>query len=307
MFDRTIQFERKALDTGNTGQVSGVLATDGEASDGHILNMAGGELRTGLPLLFNHDPYDGNLGSWVSFDEGKHAIRGTAQIEMDGIGDRSEWRKDVAHMVGKGHIGAFSIRWDESSPPMRRTDLDPKHPAYVDKDHEQNLMKLYGLYFDDWRMIEGSVVSTPADEAALIGRMRSAGHGARQHWVRVIERMAGCTPTPEGEPNPIIEAFRSINLDELERIELSDGRDYYVPLEVIQRMQEVRPEIVTECVMRSEENCEGVTPAATHCATGVANLERADLFDLIREELAPAYQLMRKEWRELLFNALGRI
>jgi hypothetical protein len=269
--------------------------------------MEGGTLREGSPLLFNHDAYEGNLGSWVSFAHGGDAIRGTAQIEMDGVGDRSAWRKDVAHMVGRGHIGAFSLRWDENSPPTRRTDLDKDHHAYVSKDRETNLMKLYGLYFDSWRMIEGSVVSTPADEAALIGRMRDAKNGARDHWARVLARIAGHVPTPDADTNPIIEAFRSIDLDELEKIELSDGRAYYVPLEVFERITAVVPDLSPESVMPLETECVSETPAPTPETAGAVHLERADLVQLLREEVAPTYKLMREEWREILFSALGRI
>ena len=54
-----------------TGALSGILATDGEAQDGHILNIDGGDFEDGAPMLFGHDDFSGsrNLGSWDTFDK----------------------------------------------------------------------------------------------------------------------------------------------------------------------------------------------------------------------------------------------
>ena len=37
------------------GEIRGVLVTDGEASDGHILNIRGATIDPGLPLVWSHD------------------------------------------------------------------------------------------------------------------------------------------------------------------------------------------------------------------------------------------------------------
>lgn len=176
------------------GAVRGVLVTDGEASDGHILNIKGGEIPERPPLLFGHDDYTGtgNLGSWDSLNKfygngglGEQGIRGDAQIELDGAGNQLAWRQDIAHMVGKGHIGAFSVRWTEVGDPVRRVNLPSDHPAFVD-DKKATGRQRWGYYFEKWRLLEGSIVTLGADPAALIGRMQQSHGNVRSLWRDVI-------------------------------------------------------------------------------------------------------------------------
>ncbi len=192
-YERTCSIER-AEDGAAAGLISGILATNGEALDGHILNMDGVNLPDRAPLLFGHDDYTGtgNLGSWTGFRKfgegkklGKHGIRGTAQIELSGEGSQAAWRSDVAHMIDKGHIGAFSVRWDEIGDPVARVNLPSDHPAFVDS-KKANGRQRWGLYFDKWRLLEGSVVTLGADPAALLGRMQASHGDVRGYWRKAI-------------------------------------------------------------------------------------------------------------------------
>jgi hypothetical protein len=184
-YKRTSAIERAAA--GSPGAIAGILATDGEASDGHILDIDGGDLTPGAPLLFGHDDFSGsrNLGSWSSFSVVKYgdgrAIRGAAQIELGGSGEQKAWREDVAHMIDQGHIGQFSIRWDPTDEPVKRTALPTEHAAYVDPKTAKG-RKGYGLYFPRWKMLEGSVVTLGADPLAMIGRMQDAEGALRSFW-----------------------------------------------------------------------------------------------------------------------------
>jgi hypothetical protein len=318
MYERTSTIDRAGVKpVSKTGQVSGILATSGEASDGHILNVGGGKLKRGSPLLFNHDAIDGNLGSWVDFDATGDVIRGTAQIELDGIGEKAAWRNDVAFMVDQGHIPGFSIRWKETKTPTRRVDLAKDHPAYVDAEREQDFNKLYGLYFDRWQMLEGSIVTLPSDQGALIGRMRDAKTDARTHWTRVLERMAG-KAEPDDLSRTILDSFNEIGLDELQSVELDDGRTFFVPRELAAKLSTrerkplPEPEVI-DVSLEIEEDAAALEPdEATPLVTAsedasVSELARDDLFDLIREEVAPVYQEIRKEWRELLYQIVGKV
>jgi len=185
-YERTSQIERA---DGSPGVISGILATDGEASDGHILNIAGMELPERAPLLFGHDDVTGtgNLGSWTEFDveasekPGESRIRGKASIELGGSGAQQAWRNDVSHMIEQGHISAFSVRWDPVGDPISRTSLPTDHFAYVDPKLAKG-RAAWGLYFDSSRLLEGSVVTLGADPAALIGRMQESEGDLRKFW-----------------------------------------------------------------------------------------------------------------------------
>jgi hypothetical protein len=197
------QFERKTRNAierqegdAPRGIVTGLVVTDGEASDGHILNIAGIEIPESPPLLFGHDDYSGrgNLGSWTSFEPvklgdtkklGGQGLRGVGQIELEGAGDQLAWREDVAHMIEKGHIGGLSIRWEDIDPPKRRVNLPSDHPAFIDI-KKANGRQEWGLWFDKSRMLEDSVVTLGADPGSLIGRMAESEGLVRANWRATI-------------------------------------------------------------------------------------------------------------------------
>ncbi len=182
----------RAADTGTTGEISGVLATDGEASDGDILHIPGGQMSAPMPLLFGHDTLPlgdalRHLGSWSGFTKGEHEIRGTARIELDaGEGASLEFRKDVAAMVGAGHINALSIRWEPTKPPQRRVNLPEDHYAFVNDATEKDPRKRYGYFFPGWRGLEGSIVTLGADRDAMIGRSLGGGEHRADAWLSIL-------------------------------------------------------------------------------------------------------------------------
>ena len=195
-YRRTIALER--AEGAQLGVIRAVLATDGEASDGHVLSIRGGEVAAGIPLLFGHDASSGraNLGSWKSFTFKPHEIHGEAVIELEGAGEQRAWREDVAHMVAAGHIGAVSVRWEPIGKPIKRTALAPASPAYVDAERETDWAKLNGYYFPRWRALEGSIVTLGADKAALIQRSLETSGRVAELWREVVEELE----RDEGEP-----------------------------------------------------------------------------------------------------------
>jgi len=193
-FQRVVQIERAGKS--EPGVVKGTLATDGEASDGHILNIEGLVAEAPKPLLFGHNAFDpwGNLGSWTDFSKTKHSLKGVAQIELNGVGANAEMRNDVAHMVDQGHIRSFSVRWSPLTPPVRRIELAPDHPAFIDSAKEKDWRKLYGLWFEKSTMDEGSIVTLGADPKAIIGRMRDSTGEARSIWRNQLEETLKSVP-----------------------------------------------------------------------------------------------------------------
>jgi len=198
------EFERTDLDVIERGEgdppgrVAGMLATDGEASDGDILDIDGGQIPKRAPLLFGHQDWSGdrNLGSWERFEKsetskngklGGKGIRGFGQIELGGSGESQAWRDDIAHMIERKHIGSLSVRWSAVGDPIRRVNLPSDHPAFVDSNTATG-NKRWGLFFPKWRLLEGSVVTLGADPAALIGRMRESTGEVRSNWRSTINR-----------------------------------------------------------------------------------------------------------------------
>ena len=161
----------------DTGAFEMTLATEGEASDGDILSIKGGHIPERMPMLTSHwnDP-SAQLGSITNpekmLKDSPPRLRATGHIEMSGEGVSAEIRRDLAHMIDKGHVTGVSIRWDEmpGKPPVRRVNLPSDHAYFVDAEAEKDHRKRYGLYFEQWRAMEGSVVALGADPGALIGR-----------------------------------------------------------------------------------------------------------------------------------------
>ncbi len=186
--ERTFEIERGSIDM-ETGEFPLVLATQGEASDGNILNIRGANIPERMPLQLNHanSPTE-TLGSILSTRQaqknGLPVLRATGQIELTGEGPLADIRRDLAHMISAGHIGAMSLRavGDKVTP---RTDLPKDHFAFVERD-EPNLNKRFGLFFERFTGLEGSIVALPADKGAIIGRAQETEGPVKEFWESMI-------------------------------------------------------------------------------------------------------------------------
>lgn len=172
-----------------TGLFQATLATEGEASDGHILSIKGGRIPARMPLLPAHwnDPTV-VLGSLTNpqkeLDHAPPRLRVTGQIEMDGKGMPLDLRQDIAHMIAKGHLTGMSIRWDDvdGKPPVRRVNLPSDHPAFVDEAKEKSWRKRTGFFFEHWQGMEGSVIPLGSDKKAFIGRAEETTGEVSTFW-----------------------------------------------------------------------------------------------------------------------------
>jgi len=200
--ERILEIEGRGKEDGSRFEFPMTLATDGEASDGHILSIEGAKIPDRMPLLVSHmNEPTLQLGSVVGAEKEDRRIRATGVIELEG--DLAERRRDLAHMIERGHVRAVSVRWDGIKATPRR-ELDPKHPAHV-KEGETDFRKRFGLYFDQWHALEGSVVSVGADPKALIGRIEAAEGDAVTFWRQFAE--AG-VPVPSDPVTPEVIAER---------------------------------------------------------------------------------------------------
>jgi len=191
-----------------TGEFSAILATEGEASDGHILSMKGLEVPERMPLLLSHkaDFSLPPLGSVLSPKKvnvqtkaGKlRALRVHPQVELSGEGAWPDIRRDTFMMVNSGHTTGMSIRWDTLKS-TRRINLPNNHPAYVDgtKDAVRETEAYWGHFIEKSRAREGSIVTLGADVEAQIGR------GATLTLMRMLEE----TEVEDGDTSELAAAF----------------------------------------------------------------------------------------------------
>jgi hypothetical protein len=176
--ERTIgaeQCQRQAVDAA-TGEFKAVLATEGEASDGHILLMRGLEVPESMPLMFHHaaEGMDGSLrtlGTLGSFKKRSGALHATGRILVDdGEGEGLAFRRDVAAMVNAGGLPSMSIRWDTRKS-VRRINLPKDNPHHVDAGKTPtDDPRYWGHLIEKSVAREGSIVALPADSGAMIER-----------------------------------------------------------------------------------------------------------------------------------------
>jgi len=210
-FQRTIRVDGASADA---GMFPMVLATEGEASDGHILSIAGGKIPKQMPLLSAHMNHPTEtLGSVIqprkeTRTEPK-ALHALGVVELGGEGASADMRRDLYHMIEQGHIGAVSVRWDaDPGDAIRRVNLPSDHPHFVDEEKEPSgSPRRYGMFFRKWRAMEGSVVPIGADPSALIGRAdeleREGASAERVAFCRALAAEAEVPePVEDAEPQP---------------------------------------------------------------------------------------------------------
>jgi len=210
-YERTARIES----IGTDGVFEMTLATEGEASDGHVLSIKGGQIPERMPLLASHwnDP-NGTLGSVTNptknLGDSPPRLLARGNIEMNG--PMAEARRDLAHMIAEGHVNAVSIRWDEvPGKSIRRVNLPSDHPHFVDAETANGPAR-WGIYFEEWIAREGSVVALGADTAALIGRADSSEGDVQNFW----RGMADDSQEPErvpGDTTKILQWLRNDSRD----------------------------------------------------------------------------------------------
>lgn len=194
--ERTARIESINLDT---GVFSMILATEGEASDGDILSIKGGKVPKRMPMLNGHyNSATEQLGSITDpeklLEDSPPRLRAMGHIELGGDTGPADVRRDLAYMISQGHVTGMSIRWDVvdgGKPPVRRINLPSDHPYFVDAETEKNPRKRYGLFWPEWRAMEGSVVALGADSKALIGRAEETEGDVSTFWRAMADDLDG--------------------------------------------------------------------------------------------------------------------
>lgn len=180
----------------DSGEFSMVLASEGEAADGHVLSIRGFEEPSErIPLLLSHRTIDAQavLGSITEtqrdLDASPPVLHARGQIELGGEGPVAEIRRDVHHMIQRGHLNQVSVGWQETKPPVARSSLARSHPAYVDPRRAFGARRR-GLYFEGWRAAEGSLVGVGSDQQGRITQRAEETTGEVSAYWQQLSREA---------------------------------------------------------------------------------------------------------------------
>ena len=315
------------LDTvADDGSFSMTLVTEGEASDGDILSISGGVIPARMPLLVSHwnDPSAtaGSItGAVKELQSSPPALKAKGQIELGGEAAQADIRKDLAFMVKQGHVGAVSIRWDEvegGKSPVRRVNLPSDHPYYVDGEEEKSFRKRWGLFWPEWRALEGSIVALGADPKALIGRALETEGEVRVFWremadsvppdpVEQIRRLAVQCLEDGLEQSDLFNAVHASELSasNFEVIQIDD-RSFFLPAELAERVQVLREEVV-ELETVPDEIPERVAPLALDITQLHKPLDTQQIIDAITESIVAADDRRLGNIQTLLNRVTGKV
>lgn len=206
--ERTIALKRGRINL-NTGEFPLVSATNGEASDGHILDVYGMEVDARVTLYSNHDAdplkrlggaiHGTPLVSGKRKEIGDAKIRQTGIIDMEGDSERAEIRRDVAQGISVGDITKMSVSWSDSKtdPPIMRAALPKNHWAFSEAGSQGFNPP---MFFPGSIMDEVSLVGRNADKLAMVGRANDTG---RPDHVRAFYRMLVRGVDPWEKPEEI--------------------------------------------------------------------------------------------------------
>lgn len=161
------------------GTFRAILATGGEASDGHILSIEGMQVPDSMPMLFRHQsttdiPLLGRIT-----DPKKTGKKANAKLRITGVfdleGDTNDpllaIRRGFASLVQQASLDAMSVRWDPVFGKfVPRSTLSKSHFAFVESDGANP----WGMFFEESLAREGSIVAIGSDVAALMGRAKDS-------------------------------------------------------------------------------------------------------------------------------------
>lgn len=283
-----------------TGSFPMILATQGEAADGSILNIRGAAEVDRIPLQLNHQNSPAQtLGSISQIrpgtKQGLPVLRAIGRIELEGEGAQAEIRRDIALMIAKGHLSAVSIRAHGEKVTPRR-DLPKDHPAAI-RDDEPNLAKRFGLFFERFTPLEGSIVALGADREAIIGRSHETEGEIRDFWNEVARELPEHPETPPQETEeatalPDVSQVQDIRTLERFLRDVGASRSEAKRIIALCKSAEPRPPRDVERHDPSEPTEEAFV---------------RDVRALLQGEFADLKDEIFRECRDLLSHALGRV
>lgn len=324
-FVRAVTLERGALDM-STGRFPATLATDGEASDGHILSIEGAEIADRIPLQFSHrsELMAPVLGSIVEPKKTRSALKVVGVVNLSGDDPLAEIRRGFAQLIHDGDLSAMSVSWSGSGVP--RAQLPIGHAAALKKSSPPQAQ--YGLFFDRWRATEGSVVAVGADPKALMGRAESCTGHVRTFFMALARNAEGDNIADIAAGfaalGDAINGLRALGITEfanhvnavagilgidstdIEPYRMSNGEVIFVPPGLIDEIRNEASALVDLSAHSAEETVSTEQRSEMAQESAPPAVERAPQ-DIIAEYEQVMAQRIDAAVSEILFQRLGRI
>jgi hypothetical protein len=202
-------------------------------------------------------------------------------------------------MISKGHVHSVSVRAHGEKVTPRK-DLPRDHPAAVRGD-EPNLAKRFGLFFERFTPLEGSIVALGADREAIIGRSLETEGDVRDFWTDLARELPDkpsnppeSIPPETEEAIPLPEVSQVQDIRSLERFLRDVGASRSEAKRIIALCKPLEPR-----PPRDVERHEPREPTEETFVRDVRALMRSEFGDLKDE--------IYRECRDLLSHALGRV
>jgi hypothetical protein len=282
--ERTFEIERGGIDL-ESGSFPMILASEGEASDGHVLNIRGASIPEKMPLQLSHanSPLD-TLGSITHASTGTKAgvrvLRAIGKIEMGGEGPQADIRRDLALMISEGHVGSVSLR-AEGTKVIPRRELPKNHRAFVEA-NEPDMLKRFGLFFEEFNALEGSIVALGADRNAIIGRSMETEGAVQEFWRGFVEE----------EVEQEEELLDTSEIEDVRSLERFLGEMPGISRKEARRLASIKTETT-----QPSRDAEEKTPEPTV----------EEIREIVRGEFSDTMADIRNEVSDILNDALGKV
>lgn len=300
--ERTIQIERGAIDL-ETGKFNMILASEAEASDGHVLNIRGASVPAKMPLQLSHakSPLE-TLGSITQASPGTKAgvrvLRAIGEIEMGGEGAQADIRRDLAFMISEGHVGSISLR-AEGTKVIPRRELPKNHRAFVEPT-EPDIMKRFGLFFEEFNALEGSIVALGADKNAIIGRSLETEGAVQEFWRGFVEDQEDDTKIVVGVDLATKEMKVVSTVVERDTDEIQDVRS-------LERFLGEMPGISKKEAKRLASIKTETTQPSRDAEETPPELTVEEIREIVRGEFEDTMSDIHKEVSDILNDAIGKV
>lgn len=230
-WQRNFDLQRGVIDRA-TGEFPAVTFTNGEASDGHIIDVASLVVPDVVPMFINHEANParqmGQLNSPRKSGKatrlGGQRLHQIGRINTDGDGEFPDVRRDIVEMIHRGDVTQMSGRWSNEFESVARSSLAKSHFAFTEDRGGFSTPQ----FIRNAKVLESSIVGLASDQAAMIGRSQDL---AQPEHVRTFWRVMA-----EGDELTQAEALRCLGeeasrIDGLEQIETTVG-PFFVPRDV---------------------------------------------------------------------------
>lgn len=186
-----------------------ILSTEGEASDGNIVRQHWDLSRAssvGVPVLWSHDP-EQLRGQWEDLKV-MDLPTGRSLVGRARLSTTNTHAIELRDMIREGILRAVSVGWQPGAS-VRRGALGKDDPFYRDAEDgdcgEAREGLVMGTASNPNRLIECSLVSTPADPRAVVTARMVASADRAAELIR-----SGVVPT---DGRSIESLYRSVSAD----------------------------------------------------------------------------------------------